>query len=99
MRYLNYCFSFFFFYLICFFNLFTYFYTKLFLALLAQEVQRRLVSELNGQKFRLLIVKWRKVILPALSRYSEAKRTQLKQLFAEMEEVSIFIHFVYLLYI
>lgn len=64
---------------------------NLFLGLLDQHVQRRLVSELDGSHFRLLIVLWAKVILPALEKCPEPKKTKVKMLFHHLSEVSFIV--------
>lgn len=67
---------------------FSDFDSVLFLKNLETHVQRRLVSELDGAHFRLLVVKWEKVILPALHSCKYAKEISL--LFDHLAEVRVF---------
>ncbi len=55
---------------------------------LEENIQRRLVSELDGAHYRLLVVSWPTVILPALHSCSEPKKTMAKMFFHHLCEVA-----------
>lgn len=58
--------------------------------LLEAHVQRRLVSELDGAHYRLLIVQWEKIIQPSLQHCEDKmKQDRVKRLFHAMTEVHI----------
>lgn len=61
----------------------------LFQSLLEKKIQRRLLSELDGAHYRLLVVKWRSVLLPALHSCSIDQKA-LATLFDHYGEVSVF---------
>lgn len=55
------------------------------------HVKRRLVSDYDGKHYRLLVIKWRQVILPSLPA-DELMNKTVSDIFHEWSEVSI-IHF------
>lgn len=61
--------------------------------LLEEHVQRRLVSELDGAHYRLLIVLWDKVVLPSLHSCTDTEKIErIKQLFHHMTEIQAILY-------